>query len=79
MRFIHAACEFSQEHSVPLRTIALFTEPDRQSMFVREADEAFCLGAAYFTDPETQRPRVAISTMRDWNTRSRPRALMPFG
>ena len=28
MRFIHAAREFSQEREVPLRTIALFTEPD---------------------------------------------------
>ena len=57
MRFIHAASEFRYEHNVPLRTIALFTEPDRQSMFVREADEAFCLGAAQFIDPETHRPK----------------------
>ncbi len=34
MRFIHAAREFSQEQGVPLRTIALFTEPDRYAMFV---------------------------------------------
>ena len=55
MRFIHAAREFSQESGMPLRTIALFTEPDRRAMFVREADEAFCLGPAQFTDPETHR------------------------
>jgi acetyl/propionyl-CoA carboxylase alpha subunit/acetyl-CoA carboxylase carboxyltransferase component len=54
MRFIHAAREYSQEQSVPLHTIALFTEPDRESMFVREADEGFALGAARFHDPETQ-------------------------
>ena len=53
MRFIHAAREFSSEHGVPLRTIALFTEPDRHAMFVREADEAFCLGAALSADRET--------------------------
>ena len=53
MRFIHAAREFRHEHGVPLRTIALFTEPDRHAMFVREADEAVCLGPAQFTDPET--------------------------
>ena len=53
MRFIHAAREFSQERGVPLRTIALFTEPDRHAMFVREADESVSLGAAQFTDPET--------------------------
>ncbi|MGB8063948.1 MAG: carboxyl transferase domain-containing protein [Candidatus Sulfotelmatobacter sp.] len=53
MRFIHAAREFSQERGVPLRTIALFTEPDRHAMFVREADESVSLGAAQFTDRET--------------------------
>ena len=57
MRFIHAAREFRQEHGIPLGTIALFTEPDRQAMFVREADEAFSLGAAHFTDPDTHRPK----------------------
>src|SRR5215831_15152380 len=57
VRFIHAAREFRQEHNVRLLTIALFTEPDRQAMFVREADEAVSLGAAQFTDPETRRPK----------------------
>src|SRR5208283_4758369 len=46
-----------QEHEVPLHTIALFTEPDRNAMFVREADEAHSLGAAHFTDPDTRRPK----------------------
>lgn len=57
MRFIHAAREFRHEHNVPLRTIALFTEPDREAMYVREADEAVCLGAAQFIDPDTRRPK----------------------
>src|SRR5437879_13027756 len=57
MRFLHAAREFSLEHGLPLRTIALFTEPDRHAMFVREADEAICLGPAHFNDPETHRPK----------------------
>jgi acetyl/propionyl-CoA carboxylase alpha subunit/acetyl-CoA carboxylase carboxyltransferase component len=57
MRFIHAAREFSSEHGVPLRTIALFTEPDRHAMFVREADEAFSLGPAQSIDPETLRTK----------------------
>ena len=47
MRFIHAAREFNQEHGTALRSIALFTEPDRHAMFVREADEAFSLGPAH--------------------------------
>ena len=53
MRFIHAARDFNQEHGTSLRTIALFTEPDRHSMFVREADEAVCLGPAQVVDPNT--------------------------
>jgi acetyl/propionyl-CoA carboxylase alpha subunit/acetyl-CoA carboxylase carboxyltransferase component len=55
MRFIHAARDFNQENGTSLRTIALFTEPDRHSMFVREADEAVCLGPAQVLDPDTQR------------------------
>src|SRR5437867_1511765 len=51
MRFIHAAREFNQEYGTSLCTIALFTEPDRHAMFVREADEAVLLGAAQFMDP----------------------------
>src|SRR5579863_3452703 len=53
MRFIHAADEFNQEHGTSIRTIALFTGPDRHAMFVREANEAVSLGAPYTTDPET--------------------------
>ncbi len=53
MRFIHAARDFNQEQGTSLRTIALFTEPDRHSMFVREADEAVCLGPAQIVDPNT--------------------------
>jgi len=57
MRFIHATRDFNQEHGTSLRTIALFTEPDRRSMFVREADEAVCLGPAHILDPTTQHPK----------------------
>jgi acetyl/propionyl-CoA carboxylase alpha subunit/acetyl-CoA carboxylase carboxyltransferase component len=57
MRFIHAAREFNQEHGAALRTIALFTEPDRHAMFVREADEAVCIGPALVRDPQTQQPK----------------------
>src|SRR5262252_8598550 len=57
MRFIHAAREFNQEHTTSMRTIALFTEPDRRAMFVREADEAVSLGAAQIIDPGTHQPK----------------------
>ena len=54
MRFIHAVREFNQEHGTSLCTIALFTDPDRHAMFVREADEAVSLGPAQLVDPATQ-------------------------
>ncbi|HEX8801523.1 MAG TPA: biotin carboxylase N-terminal domain-containing protein, partial [Terriglobales bacterium] len=54
MRFIHAAREFNQEYDSSLRTIALFTDPDRHAMFVREADEAVSLGAAQIVDPNSR-------------------------
>ncbi len=53
MRFIHAAREFNLEHGTLLRTIALFTDPERHAMFVREADEAVSLGPAQVIDPGT--------------------------
>ena len=53
MRFIHAAREFNHEHGTALRTIALYTDPDRNAMFVREADEALYLGPSQFRDPDT--------------------------
>lgn len=57
MRFIHAARDFNYEHGTSLRTIALFTNPDSHSMFVREADEAVCLGAAQAVDANTQQTK----------------------
>src|SRR6202142_836270 len=59
MRFIHAARDFNQEHGTSLRTIALFTEPDRHSMFVREADEAVCLGPVHVLDQKTQQAKCS--------------------
>ena len=51
MRLLHAVREHNEQHGLKLRTIALHTEPDRHSMFVREADDAVCLGSATFIDP----------------------------
>lgn len=53
MRFIHAVREFNSEHGTSLRTIALFTDPDRRAMFVRESDEAVSLGPAQIVDATT--------------------------
>src|SRR5271169_245862 len=57
IRFIQAAREFNREHGTSICTIALYTEPDRHSMFVREADEAVYLGAARIIDPTTNRTK----------------------
>jgi len=59
VRFIHAAREINQEHGLSLRTIALFTEPDRHAMFVRQADEAVCIGPALVPDAKTQQSKSA--------------------
>jgi acetyl/propionyl-CoA carboxylase alpha subunit/acetyl-CoA carboxylase carboxyltransferase component len=47
MRFINAVAELNDAQSGDqLTTIALFTEADRHAWFVREADEAACIGPA---------------------------------
>ncbi len=50
MRLIHAVREYNSEHDSDLKTIALYTNPERRAMFVREADEAYCIGPASFVD-----------------------------
>ncbi len=51
MRLIHAVHEWNCETDECLRTIALYTSPDRDAIFVREADEAVDLGSPFFVDP----------------------------
>ena len=46
MRLIHAVREINETRADPIVVIALYTEPERQAMFVRQADEAYCLGPA---------------------------------
>ncbi len=55
MRFINAVSEYNRERGTELMTIALFTEPDRQAMFVREADEAYDLGPAHVAGADGER------------------------
>ena len=59
MRLIHAVREYNIEHDAGLTTIALYTDPERQAMFVREADEAHCLGPALFVDEKDGQRKVA--------------------
>ncbi|MEN8159668.1 MAG: biotin carboxylase N-terminal domain-containing protein, partial [Myxococcota bacterium] len=50
MRLIRAVRELNRERDLELVTIALFTESERRALFVREADEAYCIGSATFVD-----------------------------
>ncbi|MDJ0919196.1 MAG: carboxyl transferase domain-containing protein [Woeseiaceae bacterium] len=59
MRLIHAVREYNIEHDAGLTTIALYTDPERRAMFVREADEAYCLGPATFVDDKDGQRKVA--------------------
>ncbi len=48
MRLIHAVRDLNAQNRIgePTRVIALYTEAERDAMFVRESDEAYCLGPA---------------------------------
>jgi len=55
MRCLAAMDELGRETGEPITTIALYTEPDAASWFVREASEAVPLGPAFRTDPDGSR------------------------
>ena len=48
MRLIHAVQELNREQESSVAAVALFTEPDRHSMYVRHADDAVSLGPPTF-------------------------------
>ncbi len=50
IRLIRAVRELNFERHLRLATVALYTEPDRQALFVHEADDAVCIGPATFID-----------------------------
>ncbi len=78
MRVIHAVRELNEERAEPIRLIALYTEPERQAMFVRHADEAVCIGPAlvggddgsrrsgYLDYPALERALVAARADAAW-------------
>src|SRR6478609_9522901 len=55
MRVIHAVRELNVHRSEPIRIIALFTEPERDAMFVRHADEAVALDGGYLDHEALER------------------------
>ena len=77
MRVIHAVRELNAQRHEPIRLIALYTEPERDAMFVREADEAVCLGPA--TSTLRRRGAAATSTTPRSSARSSRRAPTPPG
>jgi acetyl/propionyl-CoA carboxylase alpha subunit/acetyl-CoA carboxylase carboxyltransferase component len=50
MRAIRAVRELNWERPEPIRVIALYTDPDRHALFVRESDEQHSLGHAMRND-----------------------------
>ena len=57
MRLIHAVRDLSAETGVPIETVALYTDADRNSTFVREADVAYDLG------PASARPYLDLAVL----------------
>jgi acetyl/propionyl-CoA carboxylase alpha subunit/acetyl-CoA carboxylase carboxyltransferase component len=51
MRALAAAAELNVSSEHPMTTIVLYTDPDAQAWYVREADEAIPLGPATYLDP----------------------------
>ena len=58
-RLLRAARELNEQYRCQLCTIALFTEPDRRSAFVSEADESHALGPSMVLDPSRGTRRSA--------------------
>ncbi|HET8853093.1 MAG TPA: biotin carboxylase N-terminal domain-containing protein, partial [Ktedonobacteraceae bacterium] len=56
LRLIRAVRELNREQHLSLATVALFTESERRALFVREADEAVCIGPASFVDRQDGQP-----------------------
>src|ERR1051326_8899343 len=57
LRLIRAVREINSEQHLSLATVALFIQPDRQALFVREADDAVCIGPATFVDRQDAQPK----------------------
>src|SRR4051794_40911324 len=55
MRVIHAVRELNDERDTPIAVIALYTDIERHALFVRRADERYCLGPATTTDADGRR------------------------
>ncbi len=79
LRFLNAVKEWNLSESSPLTSIALFTEVERHSLFVRRADESHCLGPALFTSADGSRKSAYLSheRLQDALLRTRAEAVWP--
>jgi acetyl/propionyl-CoA carboxylase alpha subunit/acetyl-CoA carboxylase carboxyltransferase component len=68
MRAIHAVRELNDTRDEPIRVIALYSEPERHALFVRQADERHCIGppSAYLDYPALERALVATGADAAW-------------
>src|SRR5262245_2162170 len=66
MRVIHAVRELNAHRPDPIRVIALYTEPERNAMFVRHADEAVALDAGYLDHPALERALLEARAGAVW-------------
>src|SRR5512132_719616 len=55
MRVIHAVRELNEQRADPVRIIALYTEPERDAMFVRRADDAVAVDGGYLDHEALER------------------------
>ena len=51
VRALTAVADLNQAGGPPIRTVVLYTDPDADAWYVRQADEAVSLGTATFIDP----------------------------
>ncbi len=66
MRVIHAVRELNVHRAEPIRVIALYTEPERDAMFVRHADEAVALDGGYLDHEALERALRAARADAVW-------------
>jgi acetyl/propionyl-CoA carboxylase alpha subunit len=64
VRFIIAVREFNAERGTNVQTIALYTDPDSRARYVREADDAYCLGPATFVGDDGKRRSTYLDAAR---------------
>jgi acetyl/propionyl-CoA carboxylase alpha subunit/acetyl-CoA carboxylase carboxyltransferase component len=66
MRVIHAVRELNAQRSETIRTIALYTEPERYALFARIADEAVALDGSYLDHRALERALRAARADAAW-------------